>query len=172
MDNNYSPLLYFNEDTSLEDSINKVALDEIPIQEDLKKKAKNHYEALIDIINQMTDEVCLLYIHITMYVILYYIIQNMLDLLDQMKQVFCTAGIIPSPPWTKTSRFTPSFTTSAPSTTIISTTANNTINSSSSSSQAPPLPPYSYTPSSKPYESLYNLRESTLLVCGIKRKAS
>jgi hypothetical protein len=34
------------------------------------------------------------------------------------------------------------------------------------------LPPYSYTPSSKPYESLYNLRESTLLVCGIKRKAS
>ena len=111
-------------------------------------------------------------IDITMYVILYYIIQNMLDLLDQMKQVFCTAGIIPSPPWTKKSRFTPSFTTSAPSTTIISTTANNTINSSSSSSQAPPLPPYSYTPSSKPYESLYNLRESTLLVCGIKRKAS
>ena len=61
MDNNYSPLLYFNEDTSLEDSINKVALDEIPIQEDLKKKAKDHYEALIDIINQMSDEVCYLY---------------------------------------------------------------------------------------------------------------
>ena len=68
MDNNYSPLLYFNEDTSLlEDSSNKVALlDESPVQiyavqNSLKRKAKAHCDALIEIISQLSDEVCYLY---------------------------------------------------------------------------------------------------------------
>lgn len=174
MDNNYSPLLYFNEETSLEDS-NKVALDESPeqiyaAQKDLKLKAKAHCDAIIEILNQLSDEVCYLYtidIDITLYVILYYI-QNMLNLLDEMKLVFCTGIIIdPSPsiasiPWTKKSRFTTRSQCYTQSSALLNT---------SSSSQAPPSPPYSFnTPSSKPFESMYNLRESTLLVCGIKRK--
>ena len=68
MDNNYSPLLYFNEDTSLEDSSNKVALlDESPVQiyavqKSLKRKAKAHCDAIIEIISQLSDEVYVFYI--------------------------------------------------------------------------------------------------------------
>ena len=68
MDNNYSPLLYFNEDTSLEDSSNKVALlDESPVkiyavQKSLKRKAKAHCDAIIEIISQLSDEVYVIYI--------------------------------------------------------------------------------------------------------------
>jgi len=68
MDNNYSPLLYFNEDTSLlEDSSSKVALlDEsrvqiYAVQNSLKRKAKAHCDAIIKIISQLSDEVCYLY---------------------------------------------------------------------------------------------------------------
>jgi len=134
MDNKNSPFLYFKEETSLEDS-------------NLQKKAKKHFDALKKImINEMTAEVCYLYIDIIMYVILYYI-QNMQNLLDEMQSVFCGS----------TKRYI--------------TTSTTTV--SSSSFQAPPSPPYTLnTPSSKPFESTYNLRESTLLVCGIKRKVS
>ena len=48
MVNNYSPLLYFNEDTSLlEDAV----------QKSLKRKAKAHCVAIIEIISQLSDEV-------------------------------------------------------------------------------------------------------------------
>ena len=62
MDNNYSPLLYFNEDTSLEDSSNKVALLLDESQKSLKRKAKAHCDAIIEIISQLSDEVYVFYI--------------------------------------------------------------------------------------------------------------
>ena len=65
MDNNYSPLLYFNEDTTLEDS--SALLDESPVkiyavQKSLKRKAKAHCDAIIEIISQLSDEVYVFYI--------------------------------------------------------------------------------------------------------------
>ena len=84
MDNNYSPLLYFNEDTSLleDNSSNKVALlDESPVQiyavqNSLKRKAKAHCDAIIKIISQLSDEVCYLYYWYWHYYVRYTLLHN------------------------------------------------------------------------------------------------